>query len=178
MKKLLLAAVLLSASSLALAGAANTSITRISGTSTSLTLSTGVSNVSEVAIGQRHLDASTGLNTSVRDETYLRSSVTSSGYSEASVGVSSVTGLIIDSTRIGEATFRSVGSSVTVGVATSSKATIERGRFTAYDSVGDSYSSEAGLYTATTLDTSVTGYLSSLSTSNYSQSAYAIYGAN
>ena len=178
MNKILTSAICLFASQIVLAGSANTSITRMTGIGSSTTSAVGTSSVLESAVGTRHLDASTGLDTSVRDESYTRTSATIENYAEISTGTSATSGLIIDATRIGESTFRSTGTSSTIGSATQARTTAETGTFTAYDQVNNSYSSEAGTYVSNTADISATNYVNSLSTSNYSQSAYSIYGAN
>ena len=182
MKKLaLVIASVIAASVLSLnvmAGSANLSTSQFSGTAWSYGVNTGVNIGSEIAIGRRHLDASSGGDISVRDESYVRTSVNSGSYRERVRSNSVMSGSSVNATRVGESHVN-VSTTVSVrGVSSESSASSEAGVFTAYDEVGDSYSFEFGAYSESQADSGYNIYGSRLNVVSHTDSAYGIYGAN
>lgn len=162
----------------AFAGSANLSTSQFSGTAWSYGVNTGVNIGTEVAVGQRHLDASSGGDISVRDEAYVRTSAHSGSYSERVRSTSVISGSSVNATRVGES-HANVSTRVSVrGVSSESSASSEAGVFVAYDEVGDSYSLEYGVYSESQADASYNRYGSRLNIVSHTDSAYGIYGAN
>ncbi len=172
------AALAIGISGAAFAGSSNLSTSQFSGTSWSYGVNTGVSAGAEIAVGQRHLDASSGGDISVRDESYVRTSSHTGAYSERVRSNSVMSGSSVNATRVGESS-ANVRTAVSVrGVATEVAVSSEAGVFTAYDEVGDSYSFEFGAYSESQADSGYNVYGSRLNVVTHTDSAYGIYGAN
>ncbi len=179
MKKVSLVAIVAAVLSMnAFAGSANLTTSQFGGTSYSYSYNTGVETGTEIAVGYRHLDASAGGNTSVRDESYVRTSVNSGAYSENVYANSVISGSSVDATRVGESHVDVVTEVDAYGVAVESSASAEAGTFYAYDDVGDSYSYEYGVYSQAQGDSGYSFYGSELDIVTHTDSAYGIYGAN
>ncbi len=160
------------------AGSANLTTSQFGGTSYSYSYNTGVETGTEIAVGYRHLDASGGGDTSIRDESYVRTSVNSGAYSENVYANSIISGSSVDATRVGESHVDVVTEVDAYGVAVESSASAEAGTFYAYDDVGDSYSYEYGVYSQAQADAGYSFYGSELDIVTHTDSAYGVYGAN
>ena len=172
------AALSLAISGAVFAGSANLSTSQFGGTSYSYSYNTGVETGAEIAVGYRHLDASAGGNTSVRNENYVRTSVSSGAYTESVYSNSVISGSSVDATRVGESHINVVTEVDVYGVAVNSSASAEAGTFYAYDDVGDTYSYEYGAYSQAQADSGYSYYGSELDVVTHTDSAYGIYGAN
>lgn len=178
LKKLLVVAAV-ALPQVALAGAANFSVTSITGTGSSIDFSSSVDTYAESATGNRHLmTTGTGTDYSHRHEFYSRASASVNTDASVTTTDMTISGTVINATRIGESDIHIETVSHTDGFTTNSSAYVEVGVFYADESVGDSYSYESGTYAAAGTEYGFGFYATDVSTITDAQSSYGIYGSN